>query len=450
MSIVQFLRIIWARKLLIIATTLSCLLGALLVAETLSPRWEAHARVLLNTLKPDPATGQLMAGPTERNYAATQIELIKDYSVAGQVPPKLGWLTDPGLLEAYAHRSRHDVRDYRHWLAQIVIDGTKADLLAGSNILEITWTSADPNQAKAVVENLRQAYLDANLSLQRADALHDAQWNEDQANKARVALEQAQAAETNYERQNGIFMEDARTDIDTARLRALSTAGGPTMAITSASGPTPAMAQLSEVDASIAQARGRLGPNNPELQALEARRAALSAVAAQERSAQASASSGTGAGAAAATRALQEQKSRVLGESAKLAQLQQLQADVDLKRDQYNRIIGRVADLQQQAAVVSAGMTPLGVATTGNKATFPNKPLIVGGGLVLGFGVGFLLALLIELLGRRVRSADDLAMAAGAPLLAIVPTPPLGAKWRALGASSPRPTIGRGSPAVPV
>ena len=442
MSIVQFLRIIWARKLLITATTLSCFLGAVLMAEVLPPRWEAHARVLLDTLKPDPATGQ--------NYAETQIELIKDYSVAGQVPPKLGWLTDPGLLEAYARRSKHDVRDYRHWLAQIIIDGTKATLLEGSNILEITYTSPDPNQAKAVVDDLRQAYLDADLSLQRSDAMRDAQWNEDQANKASVALQQAEAAETTYPPQTGLSMEDARTDIDTARLRALSAQAGPMMAVTSAAGPSAAMDQLSEVDASIAQARGRLGPNNPELQALEPKRTALSSIVSQEKAAQASALGGNGAGAAAAEHALQAQKSRVIGESAKLGQLQQLQADVDLKRDQYNRITTRVADLQQQAAVVSAGITPLGVATTGNKAAFPNKPLVVGGGLVLGFGVGFLLALLIELLGRRVRSADDLAAAAHAPLLAIIPTPPIGSGWKLPSFGPRRRAAGRGSSVVPV
>ena len=265
MSIVQFLRILWARKLLIAVPAISCVLGALVIAMSLPSRWDAHAKVMLNTLKADPLTGQIMAGPSERNYAATQVELIKDYSVAGQVPPELGWLTDPGFIEAYAHRSKRDVRDFRHWLAQIVIDGTKAGLLEGSNIFDITYTSSDPAQAKAVVTALRQAYLDSDLSFRRADAMHDAEWNEGQAEKAGAALNAAQAAETEYERQNGIFMADAKTDLDTARLRAMSTQGAPMVAVASAPGLSPAAAQLAELDASIAESAQKIRSKSPRL-----------------------------------------------------------------------------------------------------------------------------------------------------------------------------------------
>ena len=440
MSIIQFLRILWARKLLIVLPTISCVLGALVIALSLPSRWDAHARVMLNTLKSDPVTGQIMAGPSERNYAATQVELIKDYSVAGQVPPQLGWLTDPGFIEAYARRSKRDIRDFRHWLAQIVIDGTKAGLLEGSNIFDITYTSSDPAQAKAVVTALRQAYLDSDLSFRRADAMHDAEWNEEQAQKAGAALNAAQAAETEYERQNGIFMADAKTDVDTARLRAMSTQGAPMMAVTSSAGLSPAAAQLAELDASVTEARSRLGPNNPALQELEARRAALASIAAKERAAQADTSGTTAAQAAASQQAIQLQKARVLGESGKLGHLQQLQADVDTNSDQYNHLLTRVSDLREQASVVGSSLTPLGVATTGTKPAFPNKPLILGGGIVLGLATGFLLALLAELLQRRVRGVEDLATSIEAPVLAIIPT----SSSLALNFARLRPQLGHG------
>jgi len=40
-----------------------------------------------------------------------------------------------------------------------------------------------------------------------------------------------------------------------------------------------------------------------------------------------------------------------------------------------------------------------------------------------GLALGILLALLVELLNRRVRSTDDLEVAAGAPVLAVVGIP---------------------------
>ena len=57
MSIIQFLRILVARRLLILLAMVSVSAGALVVAKTLPPRWEASSRVMLNTIKPDPVTG---------------------------------------------------------------------------------------------------------------------------------------------------------------------------------------------------------------------------------------------------------------------------------------------------------------------------------------------------------------------------------------------------------
>ncbi len=44
------------------------------------------------------------------------------------------------------------------------------------------------------------------------------------------------------------------------------------------------------------------------------------------------------------------------------------------------------------------------------------------GAVAVGFGLGVMLALLLELLKRRVRSEDDLMAASGAPVLATVGT----------------------------
>jgi len=92
---------------------------------------------MLDLIKPDPLTGEVL-GANARLYAGTQIELIKDYAVAGKVADQAGWLSDPAFIEAYNHRAASDDRDFRRWLAQRVIDGTKADLVDGTNILDIT------------------------------------------------------------------------------------------------------------------------------------------------------------------------------------------------------------------------------------------------------------------------------------------------------------------------
>ena len=60
MSLIQFVRIFWARRWLIVTAIVSMLVGALVLTFILPPRWESHARVMLDVMKPDPVTGQVI------------------------------------------------------------------------------------------------------------------------------------------------------------------------------------------------------------------------------------------------------------------------------------------------------------------------------------------------------------------------------------------------------
>src|SRR6478609_4574591 len=122
MSIVQFLRILWARRWIILGLTATCMVGALIVASILPPRWEAHSRVMLELVKPDAVTGQVIQSASTRAYVATQKELIKDYAVAGQVADDLGLLSDPSLIRQYQSRPESDKRDFRRWVTQLIVD----------------------------------------------------------------------------------------------------------------------------------------------------------------------------------------------------------------------------------------------------------------------------------------------------------------------------------------
>lgn len=428
MSIFQFLRIIWARRLLIGAATLASLIGATLVILIVPPRWEATSGVMMGLLKPDPVTG-LVLGNAAGAYVKTQMELVKDYSVAGRVADQLGWLSDPQLIAAWERRPKSDQRDFRRWLAQLVIDRTKVKVPDGGNILEITYEGSNPNDAKAVADALRQAYIDASLQFRRDQATKDADWFQAQADEIKTSLDTAAAAESAYERENGIVMADEKTDLDTARLRSLAAAGAPVAPAPMVSAPASSAAsiQLAQVDAQIAEAAKTLGPNHPELQALKATRAALAQQVAQDQAAaraQASAVAGAAsASAGALERAVQQEKSVVLGESDKLAKLSQLASKVNVLKDEYDKTEARIGDLRQEAAVADTGLTPLGSAVTPKSPAFPNKLLIIPGSLALGLATGVLVALLAELFNRRVRGVEELRDLADVPLLTVVAGP---------------------------
>ena len=111
----------------------SCVVGAVIVILVVPARWEGHSRVMLDLIKPDPVTG-VVVGANSRAYANTQIELIRDYSVASRVADQLGWVSDPALMQQFQQSSAGDSADFKRWLAQLIIDRTQVKLLEGSNI----------------------------------------------------------------------------------------------------------------------------------------------------------------------------------------------------------------------------------------------------------------------------------------------------------------------------
>jgi uncharacterized protein involved in exopolysaccharide biosynthesis len=431
MSLTQFLRILWARRMVVLVCTLSALVAAFIVSQMLPERYQAQSRLLLDVVKPDPVTGEVITSPFAKAYSRTQIELVRDRRVAGFAAESLKLEGDPEIQEAFAESGGGG--NFQRWLVGWIIARTQARLVDGSNVLEISFTAPTPQLASRVANALRDGFVSASLAFRREGAAKTADWYAQQTQKARLGLLQAEKAKTDFERRTGLILEGA-SDVDSVRLAALAgtapQAGGvagPAAQVSS----TPSGAQLAQVDAAIAQSSQSLGPNHPEMQELQRKRAALAGLAAQERaSANAAASASANAavrsanaGASAVTQAYQTQRSRVIGQRAELEQLRRLQTEVEVRREQYSRTAARAGELRQQAEVSDAGLTLLGSAETPGAPVSPNRPLILAGALGFGFAFGILLALLLELLNRRVRGVEDMVGMGEVPLLAVISSP---------------------------
>ena len=435
MSLIQFLRILIARRWIILGLLLASTAIATIVAFRLPERYPARARIMLDVIKPDPVTGSVIATQFVRGYTKTQSELIRDYRVAGEVVDKEKWLSKPALVADW-QKATGGNGDMRRWLAQQVIDRTKADVVENSNILEITYEAANPSVAKEVVGALRDAYIDASLRFRTDAAGRTADWYRQQADKAQVALAAAETAKSTFERTNGIVI-NAGVETETSKLQGLQAAllqargvsGAQDFAVAQQAGGGSSMVenlkiQLAAVDDQIQQASERLGTAHPVYQALQQRRTLLREQVAREISA---ARSDSGGAAATSKRTITQldseyraQKALVIGMKDKLDQLSALQREVDLRRSQYEKAAARTADLKLEADVNETGLVPLGDPVGTGTPSFPNKPLIIGVAVFAGLGLGIVMAVLVELLGRRVRGSEDLVAAAQVPVLAVI------------------------------
>lgn len=420
MSIIQFLRILWSRAPIVLIAMIAALLGAFIVTLVAQPRYQATSRIMMGLLKPDNITGKQLSNPkTISAYIATQKEVIRDFEVAGQAAEDLGWLSDPNRIRQYQSRPTTDVIDFRRWSAERVADRTSVNLAPGQ-ILEITFSSSNPVEAKTGAESLRKAYLEYSLTSRRNEAAKNAAWWAKQADTARAAAEKAELAKAAAEKEFGIVLE-GRTDMDSQRLQALAGQAASTPAAPAQLGTISSAAslQLAQIDAQMAQLSASLGPNHPQMRELAARRATTAAVVAQEQTA--ARNNATGATARQAIEsALAAQTSRVISQRDKVERLRQLASEVELRRAQYQKTAARAGDLSIEAAATDTGMTPVGAVATPTRPIFPNKPLIMGGALGLGVAFGLALALLVELLNRRVRGIEDLELPLNLPCLAVI------------------------------
>ncbi|PVX29542.1 Wzz/FepE/Etk N-terminal domain-containing protein [Sphingomonas pokkalii] len=420
MNIVQFFRILWARRWIILPAFLICVVTATLVVQFLPSRYRATTRIVLDTFKPDPVTGQVMSSQFMRAYVQTQVELIEDYATAGRVVDELGWASDPANIAAFNDSSSAATGDIRRWLAKQIVSNTNANVIEGSNILEISYSDSSPERAEQIANMIRQAFLTQALAAKRQAAAKSAEWYTQQAQAARNALIAAADARTAFAKKAGIVLTETGSDLDTQKLEQLqgqSAAASTAAAPVAAAGIGPAQMQLAQIDQQIQQAATSLGPNHPTFQALQRQREVYARAAAQER-AQASAANTSNRGAAES--AANAQRARVLGNRQDVDRLMELQRDVTLKQDQYMKAAQRVADLRLEASSNETGMTTLSEASAPEFPYYPKVPLIIGGAAGFGLGLGVLIALLVELLGRRVRSADDLEVAVEAPVFGVV------------------------------
>jgi uncharacterized protein involved in exopolysaccharide biosynthesis len=335
------------------------------------------------------------------------------------------------------------VGDMRRWAAQRIISSTKAEMVETSNILEITYQGPNPEVAKSIVNMLREAFIDANLRFRTDSAGRTADWYRQQSDLALKALNGAEAAMARFEQANGIVMGPANVEAESAKLAGLQTAlmsaQGAASIQDATSGATLTTSpvvdqlklQLATLNDQIEQAAERLGPENPGYKAMVSRRAVLNSEIAREIAATRSTSAArTGVvrkSVASLEAEYNAQKVLVLGMKDKLNQLGQLAREVEMRRAQYQSSAQRTADLRLQANLSESGLVVLGDAIADGSPSFPKWPLIIGAATGFGLVLGIVVALITELLVRRVRGPEDLAFAGRSQVLAVIaetdPTP---------------------------
>lgn len=413
---------------------------ALLVSLVMPKSYKATASLLVDANK-DPQQSlsptDFYAQPRERiSYMQTQTGIITSAKVAQAVARELKLAEDPKTRAAFQEARYTGTID--EWLGGQLLESLKVTT-SQSNIINISYTAPDPRLAARVANAFAQTYIDTTLELRVGPSRQAAAWFDEQLKGLRANLEEAQAKLTRYQKQHGIVSTDERYDLETMRLNELAAqvmraqeeaSGHP--ARRAGADPLPSVqsnpmvqklsADLAAGESKLVELSAQYGPNYPAYQRqVEENRAlrqrlnvemgkAVKAVEGQRQRARQRE--------ADLRKALAEQHARVLELKHGRNELGVLMRNVETAQKAYETASQRAVVNQVESRASQTNISKLDAAAVPTRPARPrlllNLVLAMGVGTMLGLG----LAILLELLDRRVRSAADLANDWNVPVLA--------------------------------
>lgn len=416
MSIVQLWRMIRARKTIILSLIAAGAILAAILAQVLPDSYTARSRIVLKVAEPDPVTGETVPGRNLQAFAQTMSELVHDDQVAANAAQMMGWQSSPELRAAYASQGDGAGASFPVWLGKIVSSNTSAKLLSNSNIFEISYSADNPDAARQGANAVRSAFIERTAATRRAEAERNARFFGQQSDELKRKLTDAEQRKAEFEKANNIVLQDDNQDTDSAKLKALAATPPPLATTVSApaAASAPSAGALASVDAQIASMQQTLGPNHPQMIALQRQRAALASAVGREQAA--SRTGGPRTVGPSLQSLVDAQTRKVLASRGLVGQAQTLAGEVTVLRDQLTKTRQKAADFQLEAQTSETGLEPIGEAVAPMSPDSPGTWLFVLIGLALGAALGVGIGLGLEILFRRVRGQEDIAFD-GIPVL---------------------------------
>jgi protein tyrosine kinase modulator len=444
MSLYQFLTLLRARfkiVLLMLLGTVAVIVAASLV---LPKRYTATAAVVLDVKSPDPITGIMLHAMVMPGYMATQRDIITSDRVAQKVVKLLKLDEVPSKKEQWL-QSTQGKGSLVAWLA----DGLQKKLdvrpSRESNVIDISYRAGDPAFAAAVANAFAQAYIDASIELRTEPARQYARWFGEQDKGLRENVQKAQARLSEYQQNYGIVASDERLDSETAKLNDLSAQltvaqGQATDARSkqrsgSAGNTLPEVvqnplihtlkAEVARQEAKLQEVAGNLGRSHPQYQRMESELASLrQRLEAETRlitSGFRTASAVSKDKEAELMADIAAQKKKLLGMKQARDELATLQRDLDNAQKAYEGVSQRLTQSRLESQFNQSNVSVLTLASEPVEPSFPNLLLNTVAAILLGTLCGVGAAFMLEILDRRIRSAQDVSEMLQLPMLGVIP-----------------------------
>lgn len=447
MTIGQFVSILRARWWVLVMVLGLTVTTTLVVSLMLPKQYSATASVVVD-FKPDPISTFAFGGGASPAYMATQVDIIRSQRVAQRVVRNLKLAENPQVRQQWQDETDGQ-GTIENWLSSVFQRQMEVVPSRESSVIALSYRAPDPRFAAILANAFAQAYIDTAIELRTEPARLYTNFFEGRVREAREALERAQSRVSSFHKDAGIIATDERLDVETTRLNELSSQLTALQALASESASRQAQAQgaqgdrlqevlsnsivaqlkadINRAEAQLQQLTTRLGDAHPQVQES---RASLADMRTRLESETRKVTGGVTVTntinrqrEANLQSSLNAQREKVLKMKAVRDEGLVLLRDVENAQRSYDALLQRFTQTSLESQTTQSNVNLLTQATPplehSSPKTLLNTLLAVFLGSLLAVGT----ALLLELMDRRVRSAEDVVDALGLPLLGLMPKP---------------------------
>ena len=445
MTLQQVLLILRARYKVVFLILLVTVTTTLVVSLMLPKQYSATAAIVLDVRSPDPVSGMLLPGLASPGYMATQIDIINSSRVAQRVVKMLRMDESPAIRSQWMDAT-DGKGDLNNWLGELLQKRLDVKPSRESNVINIKFSGADPSFVAAVANTFAPAYIDVNLDLRVEPARQQTLWFDGQNAILREKLEKAQQALSDHQQRVGIVVSNERLDHETAKLNEISSqitmvqtqtsdssskrksVGNPETLMEVMQNPliNSIKLDITRLDAKLQESNVNLGKNHPQTQRIESELASLRSKQASEIR-QIGSSIGTTYQVGKQREgelleSLEAQKKHVLVLTKEHDAINVLKRDVELAQRAFEATSLRSMQVRLESQAVQTNIAVLNPAAVPTESSSPKILLNMMISIFLGILLSVSIALMLELMNRRVYSAEDLLEALDLPVLAIIPS----------------------------
>src|SRR6202790_2515598 len=478
----EYLRVLIKRKWMVTAVVLGIFMAVAIASLRQTPIYEAASQIVINKADSNLITFKdsvPVVDYYDQSDLDTEVRILQSDLMALQVirqlnldkRPEFGGHSDQKQANLVADPLQSDSNHTSALLSRFC-GNLKVTLVPNTRIIEIHYTSTDPQLAASAVNTLAATYVEQNFKTKFESTMQASDWLSKQLVDLQMKVETSQEKLVRYQKEHEILGTDEKQNIITQKLDELNkemtmaesdrmqkeaiyrqTQSNDPVAIAAAiisdtpmggSGAGSALLdklrdQQASLRIQVAELSTQFGPSYPKVQQLNNQIKEIDHQLELETSKAVDHLKQQYLAALQRETMLrgafdkQKQEANKLNESA--IEYSILKRDLDSNRTLYEGLLEKLKEAGVTAGLRSNNFRIINVARVPSSPSEPNIPRNLSFALVLGIISGVGLAFLLENMDTTVRPPEQAQLISGLPSLGMIP---LGSKSTRLGASGKR------------